>query len=108
MRKSSGVDAALLQAVELFDQDLGIDHAALAQNADGAGVEDAAGYQPQLVGLVADHERMSGVVATLVAGDHVGVAGEHVDDLALALIAPLGTDHDREAAHERPRLSNRV
>ena len=36
---------------------------------------------------------MAGVVAALEADDDVGPLGEPVDDLALALVAPLGADH---------------
>ena len=42
---------------------------------------------------VAD-DRVAGVVAALEADDHVGLLGEQVGDLALALIAPLGADYD--------------
>ena len=42
--------------------------------------------------LVADADGMAGVGAALVAGDDVGLLGEHVDDLSLAFIAPLGAD----------------
>src|SRR5205823_11987943 len=37
---------------------------------------------------------MAGVVAALGADDHIGLGGEVVDDLALALIAPLAADQD--------------
>ena len=55
--------------------------------------------QRQLVGLVADDQRVAGVVAALEAHHHVGAAGEPVDDLALALVAPLGAD-DGDVTHE--------
>ncbi len=42
---------------------------------------------------VAD-DRVAGVVAALEADDRVRVLGEQVDDLALALVAPLGADYD--------------
>ena len=51
------------------------------------------------VSPVAD-DRVAGVVAALEADDDVGVLGEQVDDLALALIAPLGAD-DHDAWHVR-------
>ncbi|MNT65589.1 hypothetical protein D3C72_2035830 [compost metagenome] len=42
-----------------------------------------------------DHQGMTGIVATLVAHDSCSLFGEQVDDLALALIAPLGAqDYD--------------
>jgi hypothetical protein len=51
------------------------------------------GKQAQLVGLAVDDERMAGIVAALEAHDDVGALRQPVDDLALALVAPLGADH---------------
>ena len=107
------VDAARLEPVQLLDQHLGVEHARPAPSTQsGARPEDAAGHQPQLVGLVAQHQRVPGVVAALVAGDHVGPLGQQVDDLALALVAPLGADDDRAGHGYRPlraaMLANRV
>ena len=56
------------------------------------------GQQRELVGLVADDERVAGVVAALEADDHVGAARQPVDDLALAFVAPLGAD-DGDVSH---------
>ena len=44
--------------------------------------------------LPADDERMPGVVPALKTHDDVGALREPVHDLALALVAPLGSDHD--------------
>src|SRR5262245_46157398 len=93
------IEPALLEAVQLLDQHLRVDHTSVAQHANGARPQDAAWHQPQLVRLVAEHERVPGVVAALVAGDDVGALGQGVDDLALALIAPLGAD-DHAAGHD--------
>ena len=60
---------------------------------DKRAADDARGQQRQLVGLVADDERVAGIVAALEAHDDVGAAGQPVDDLALALVAPLAADH---------------
>ena len=73
-------------------QRLGIHHDAVADDAQLA-AHQPGGQQRQLVGLVADHQRMAGVVAALEPHDHVGSAGEPVHDLSLALVAPLGADH---------------
>jgi hypothetical protein len=43
--------------------------------------------------LLADDQGMAGIVATLEADDGIGAAGEPIDDLAFAFIAPLGADH---------------
>ena len=70
----------------------GIEHHAVADQAQRAG-DDARRQQRELVGGVADHQRVPGVVPALEAHDHVGPARQPVDDLALAFIAPLGADH---------------
>jgi len=41
-----------------------------------------------------DHERMAGVVPALKPHDDVRLGGEQIDDLSLALVAPLKTDDD--------------
>src|SRR6185369_3731829 len=46
-----------------------------------------------------DHERMARVVAALEAHHRRRVVGQPVDDLALALVAPLGADDDYVTRH---------
>ena len=60
--------------------------------------EDARGDEMKGELLIAEDDTMPGVAAALVAHDVVGLAGQLVDDLALALVAPLGADH-RHHAH---------
>ena len=59
----------------------------------------AGGQQAQLVGLVADHERVPGIVAALEPHDDIGAAGQPVHHLAFALIAPLRANN-RHISHE--------
>ena len=87
------VDAPLPEAVDLADEVPGIEDDAVADDAELAGAHDAGGQKRQLVGLVADDEGVAGVVAALEAHDDVGALGQPVDDLALALVAPLGAHH---------------
>ena len=44
------------------------------------------------------HNGVTGVVAALIADDHVKIAGDQVDHTALALIAPVDAD-DCTVAH---------
>src|SRR5829696_8367757 len=84
-----------------------VEHDAVADDRELALAHDAGGQQRELVGLGPDDEGVAGVVAALEAHDHVGLLGEPVDDLALALVAPLGADHHDirhcESPHEKPR-----
>ncbi len=43
--------------------------------------------------LAADHQRVPGVVAALETHHRADVHGQQVDDLALALVAPLRAQH---------------
>jgi len=57
-------------------------------------MEDARRDQVQDGLLSLDHEGVPGIVAALKADNRVGVFGVEIDDLPLAFIAPLGSDHN--------------
>jgi hypothetical protein len=84
---------AAVEHVELAEQDARVDDHPVADDVHGAGVEDAARHEPHGEALLAHHDRVPGVVAALVADDHVHVTGEDVGELALPLVTPLGADH---------------
>ena len=92
-RTRLGRDAARLEVVELLDEDLRVDDAAGAEHALLA-PQDPRGHVLELVRLAVGDDRVARVGAALVAADEVGVLGEQVDDLALALVAPLRADDD--------------
>ena len=96
MRRFSGVTVTpwLLQPVDLVEQRLRIDHDAVADDRQLAAAHHARGQQRQLVGHAVDDQRVAGIVAALEAHHDVGLLGQPVDDLALALVAPLGADDD--------------
>jgi hypothetical protein len=70
-----------------------IEHDAVADEAGDPVTNDSRRNQVELVDLVADDQRVTGIVAALKAHDTLGMIGEPVNDLALALVAPLGA-HD--------------
>ena len=98
--QAADVDPVGPQVVDLLGQHARVDDHAVADHAQLAGVEDAAGDQVELPRLPLAHDRVAGVVAALEADDDLGALGEQVDDLALALIAPLGAD-DADSRHLR-------
>ena len=63
------------------------------------GVQDAGRNQVQDRLGRADDQRVPGVVSTLKSHHATGVTGKPVDDLALALVAPLGPDYHDIACH---------
>ena len=90
VQPTGGIDAGFFQAVDLLQQADGVDDDAVADDAGGAFAEDAGGDEVQDVFGPADDDGVAGVGAALGAHDDVGLRGQEVDDLALALVAPLG------------------
>src|SRR5262249_20717261 len=100
-----GEVAAGLQGVDLANEHVRVDDHARPHHAHLARVEDAGGHEVQDRLLALHHQRVPGVVAAVVAHDHVGVGGEEIDDLPLSLVTPLGAD-DGSRRHWHQSLSN--
>ena len=96
MRRLSGVtrDALLLELGDFVEERVRIEHHAVADDRQLSRPHHAGGQQRQLVGGAVDDQRVAGIVAALEADDDVGLLRQPIDDLALALVAPLGADHD--------------
>ena len=92
-------DANRLQLVDLAQQIRHRQHHAIADIAGHAGAHNARRNQLQGGLLAADDERVSGIVAALKAHHALRVIGQPVNDLALALIAPLGADNYHVLCH---------
>jgi hypothetical protein len=85
-------EAGLTDPRDFFQERPGVHHHAIAD--DGAlALHHARRQQRELVGLVADHDGVAGIVAALEPHHDVGAVGEPVDDLAFAFVAPLSADH---------------
>ena len=92
--EAGGDVAASLEVVELVDHHARVDDAAGADRATPCPATMPDGICADLVRLAVDDDCVPCVRPTLVAADEVGVLGEQVDDLALALVAPLrANDH---------------
>ena len=89
------VDPGLAHLVHLLHQVARIDDHAVGDHRRDVGVEDARGDQLQLQQSTLGDHRVARVVAALVADHVVHAIGEVVDRLALALVSPLGAEHDR-------------
>ena len=102
MRRLSGVTVTpcFLSVAISLSKRLRIDHHAIADDRQLAAAHHAGRQQRQFVGLAVDDQRVAGIVAALEAHDDVGLLGQPVDDLALALVAPLGADH-HDIRHQR-------
>ena len=100
------VDPALLEPVDLAEEDREVDDDAVADDGYDTRREDARGQQVQRVLLVADHDGVPGVVAAVVLDDVVDRGAHQVGRLALALVAPLGAEqHDGRHGVHLPRTT---
>ena len=70
-----------------------VNHHAIANDGKFAGPHDARRQKRELVNLAVDHQRVAGVMPTLETHHHIGAFGKPIDNLALALIAPLRANH---------------
>lgn len=86
--------AGTFQLADFLDQRGRGDHHAIADQAQRVVAQDAGRNQVQDGLLAVDDERVAGIVATLEADHRTDLFGKQIDDLALAFIAPLGTEHD--------------
>ena len=88
-RRPCEVEPARLEAIQLLLQDLEVQHHAVADHQETAGVQGAAGHLMQGDALAIHHHGVPGVVATLEADHLAEVGAEQIHDLALALVPPL-------------------
>ena len=72
-----------------------MDHA-IAEDGDHMAAQDARRDQMQFVNLAFKGDGMPGVVTAGVSGDDIGRLGQPVDDAALAFVAPLRSDYNRD------------
>ena len=82
------------KALDFLDQRARIEHNAVANDRQLAWSDNPGRQQRELVGDPVDHQRMAGIVPALEADHDVGLLGQPIDDLAFALVPPLGADHD--------------
>ncbi len=101
------LDAAGVDAVDLADEHVRVDHDAVGQVIHDARAKDADGQEVRGEAFAADLDRVPGIGTAAIADDDVGGFGQHVDDLALALVAPLQAD-DAAVAFEQVGISVRT
>jgi len=92
--------AALFQDLDFGQQMLDVQHYAVADVALDASPHDAAGDQVQSGLHTVDNQCVAGVVAALEAHDASCRFRQPVNQLALALVTPLGADHDHVAPRD--------
>ena len=86
-------DARAPQLLDLAAEMADIHHHAVAEDVHLLMAEDAGGQQVEREGAAVVLDRVAGVVAALIADDHVVILGHEVDHAALALVAPVHADY---------------
>ncbi len=86
------IDAVLDEGVDLIEEALRVEHHAIPDRAAHALLQDPARHLVQHRRLVPDVHRVSRIRSTLIAHHPIGALGEHVDELPLPLVPPLGAD----------------
>ena len=84
--------ACVFELLDFGEEGRGVEHDAIADNALAAGAQHAAGDELQHNLFAVDDDRVAGVVPAGITRDDVELFREDVDDLAFALVAPLGTE----------------
>ena len=87
------IDSLVFEPFHFFQKALGVHYDAGADDADGAGIHNAAGHEAERISLAAGNYGMACVITALGADDYVCLCGEIINDLAFTFIAPLGTDY---------------
>ena len=88
------VDALLFQLGDFVDERVRVEHDAVADDRQLSRPHHARWQERKLVGGAVDDERVAGIVAALEADHDVGLLRQPINNLAFALVAPLGADHD--------------
>jgi len=92
-------DALRFQPRHFFQQRVRFEHDAVADATVNVRPQNAGWNKMQHRLAAIDNERMTGIMAPLGPDHGRRPFGEQVDDLALALVSPLGAHDDNVAAH---------
>src|SRR5437016_7012912 len=80
---------ATAQVLDLGRKRDRIDHDPVTDDANFSTPQDSRRNQVKNVSLATVNNRVAGIITALAPNNYVGLAREHVDDLAFALVAPL-------------------
>ena len=86
---AGGIDAAVVELIELGKEVLRLQHDAVADHTGDALVQDAGRYLPEDELAVTDDDGVASVGPALIADHKIRPLGQHIDELPLALISPL-------------------
>jgi hypothetical protein len=94
------VDPVLVQLRELVEHGRNVQDNAVAQDVYTLVVKDTAGEQVESVLVPVGNDSMAGVRTSVETRADIVILGQDVDELAFALVTPLGTQDDSELGLE--------
>jgi hypothetical protein len=92
---AANVDSSLSERAYFLHQCERVEDDAIADNRFAALAQDAARNELQNEFLAVNSNGVSGVVSAGITRHNAEVIGEHIDDLAFALVTPLGAYYHR-------------
>jgi len=95
-------DAGFAKLFHFLQESDGIEHDSVADDAPASLAEDATGHKLQHKPIAIDNDGVASVVSAGVTGHYGKLLGEHVNDFALTLVAPLRADNDCCSAFLHP------
>ena len=86
------------QSSDSFQKRQWVEHHAIANKAAAPGAQHPARHELEYELLAINDDGVAGVMSSSVAGNHLKALRQYVNDLSLALIAPLGANDHRGCA----------
>jgi hypothetical protein len=94
-------DSTFSETVDLANELERIEYDAVADDAEFRGIEDAGWHEVHGVSLTAHRHGVARIGAAVVPDDDIMPTCQQIDDLALALVAPLQADNRRMTFRRR-------
>jgi hypothetical protein len=90
------LEAMFFKRLELLEEARDVDDTAAADDVDAVGVHEAGGQDVKVVGDAVGDDGVARIVTTLGAAADLRLVGENIGELALAFVAPLGAEDNRD------------
>src|SRR5579871_943219 len=97
------IDALRGKLSHLLRQPFKIDHRTRTENIDDRGIKNSGGHQTQDKAAMLVHNRVTGIVSTLITDHEVSMVGKVIDHTPFTLITPISTN-DNSYGHLAPFL----
>ena len=104
MQTTTGADPPLRQSLNFFDQPRRVNHRTTRNQTGNFSAQDSRRNKVQNVLLLADFNRMPGIIPPLRPQDPIRLRRHHIEDFTLPFVSPLETENYRDGGLQRPML----